>query len=109
MTGSGTYETFGCSRGAANPPAAGQAHVLPSRGVVKLRPKFVPSPGEPLSTYHGAVRIPFDREAGPGRLGWYYTTEADFNGLDQGFSRRGADAAGTFVIVEGPSSVIDDD
>ena len=107
LTGAGSYGTFGVSRTATNPPEEARNRVLGS--VVKLRPQFIPSKEFPLSTYHGGIRIPYDREAGFQNPGWYYTTEADFNGKDAGFTRV-SDATPTgFVIVEGPASILDDD
>ena len=109
LAGSGTYRSFGCGRHSDNPPPVGRCHVVPDKSVVKLRPNFTPSAMEPLSTLHGGQRIPFDRDAGPGRLGWYFTGEADLSSKDEGFARSAPGATSRFVIVEGPQGVIDDD
>jgi len=78
FAGCSTYPTIGCGRHADNPPPEKKCHVLAATSAVKLRPQFTPVSTDPLSTLHGGLRIPFDREAGGGRLGWYYTSEADF-------------------------------
>jgi hypothetical protein len=109
LTGCNTYKTVGCGRVSDNPPPEMKAHALPADGVVKLHPLFTPQPGDPLASYHGGLRIPFDREAGPARLGWYYTTEDSFNTMDSGFTRLDIGQTSRYVIVEGPASVIDDD
>jgi hypothetical protein len=109
MTGAGGYGTFGVSRIAANPPTAAGCHVLGAQHVCKLRPDFTPGMNDPLSTYHGGVRIAYNREAGPGSLGWYYTSEAHFNSRSEGFVRLPNSSPTHFVIVEGPNAVIDDD
>jgi hypothetical protein len=107
VAGSGRYHTFGCGRENANPPDEAKCKVIGS--VVKIHPAFSPSSTEPLSSFHGGLRIPFDREAGAGRLGWYFTSEEDFNGKNSGFERLAADESSRFVIVEGPAAVLDDD
>lgn len=109
LTGSSLYGTVGTARDAVNPPAEGTCHVLTSRQVVKIRPGFVPQPEDPLSTYHTGLRIPFNREAGTGYLGWYYTSEAHFNSRDEGFARLPIGQTSNYIIVEGPGAVIDDD
>jgi len=109
LAGCGRYKTFGLGRHADNPPPEYKCHVTAASSAAKLRPGFTPQSGDPLSTYHGAVRIPFDREAGPGMLGWYYTSEQDFSSKSTGFTRLAAGSTSRFVIVEGPVSVIDDD
>lgn len=109
LVGSSTYHTIGCSRQGVNPPPDARCHVIASNSLAKLRPAFTPQSTDPLSTMHGGLRIPFDREAGSGRLGWYYTTEADFTTKNEGFSRLAAGQSSRFIIVEGPSCVIDDD
>lgn len=109
LTGCSTYHTIGCARHGDNPPPANRCHVIAGTSVVKLRPAFTPSATDPLSTMHGGVRIPFDREAGGGRLGWYYTSEAELTTRDEGFTRLPAGQTSTYIIVEGPLAVIDDD
>jgi len=109
LVGSSTYSTIGCARQGTNPPPDARCHVIVAKSLAKLRPAFTPQTTDPLSTMHGALRIPFDREAGSGRLGWYYTSEADFTTKDEGFARLAAGQPSPFVIVEGPASVIDDD
>lgn len=109
LTGAGRHDTFGLARRDDDPPAAGQCHFLAGHGVSKLHPAFTPGIAEPLSTYHSGVRVPYNREAGPGQLGWYFTTETDFNSMSEGFSRRLDNQPTQFVIVEGPESIIDDD
>lgn len=109
LTGCSLYKTVGCGRVSDNPPPKRKAHVIAANGVVKLRPDFGPQSGDPLSTYHGGVRIPFDREAGPARLGWYYTNEDSFNTMNSGFTRLAPGQTSRFIIVEGPAAVIDDD
>ncbi|WP_373500582.1 C25 family cysteine peptidase, partial [Desulfococcus sp.] len=109
LAGSSTYHTIGCARHGTNPPPAARCHVIAAKPLVKLRPMFTPQRTDPLSTMHGGLRIPFDREAGAGRLGWYYTSEADFTTKDEGFARLAAGQSSNFIIVEGPASVIDDD
>jgi hypothetical protein len=108
LAGCSTYGSVGCSRSGDNPPPDGRCHVLTERSIVKLHPKFTPASSDPLSTMHGGVRIAFEREAGPGRLGWYYTTEADFTTRDEGFSRLPDGQTSRFIIVEGPVDIIDD-
>lgn len=109
LTGSGGYPSFGLVRIADDPPPPGRLRVDTGRGLAKLQPQFVPPPGLPLSTYHGGHRIPYEREAGPGRLGWYHTTEADFRTKATGFVRLPSTSPTAYVIVEGPLSLIDDD
>jgi hypothetical protein len=109
LTGSGGYGTFGVTRTADNPPPRGRNRVDLGRSVVKLHPDFVPASGDPLSTYHGGIRIPYNREAGSGQLGWYFTTEADFLARESGFTRNPAAAPTSFVIVQGPAAILDDD
>jgi Peptidase family C25 len=106
LTGSGRYHSFGMSRTDTNPPEKG-VHVLGD--VAKLNPDFTPAIAEPLSTYQGGLRIPYNREAGPGLLGWYFTTEEDFASKDFGFTRNADTSPTRFVIVEGPPAVLDDD
>ena len=107
IAGSGRYSTFGCGRANANPPDTAKCKVIGT--VVKIHPDFTPATTEPLSTFDGALRIPFDREAGAGRLGWYFTSEDDFNDKNSGFERLAAGVSSKFVIVEGPAAVLDDD
>ena len=107
VAGAGRYHTFGCKRDPANPPDVKKCKVLGT--VVKIHPDFTPSPTEALSSFNGALRIPFDREAGAGRLGWYFTSEDDFNDKNSGFERLAIGATSQFVIVEGPAAVLDDD
>ncbi len=116
LVGSSTYSTIGCRRYPENPPPekigsdyVSKCYFVSGKSVVKLRPKFTPSSTDPLSTLHGGIRIPFDREAGSGRLGWYYTTETDFTTRDEGFTRLPTGQTSHLIIVEGPESVIDDD
>lgn len=109
LTGAGRYPTFGVIRTTMNPPESGYCRFSQANAVVKIHPKFVPASTFPLSTFHGGVRIPYNREAGQGFLGWYYTTEADFNTKDFGFTRLSDLTPTSFIIVEGPVSVIDDD
>ena len=109
LVGASTYKTIGCGRQAVNPPPEYRAHVPAGTSAVKLFPGFTPNAGDPLSTMHGGVRIPFDREAGSGRMGWYFTSEADFTTRDRGFVRLPSGQSSRYVIVEGPLSVIDDD
>jgi hypothetical protein len=109
MAGAGGYHTFGVMRTTDNPPPAARNHFLAGRAACKLHPDFTPSVNEPLSTYHGGVRIPYNREAGPGNLGWYYTSEAHFNTRNEGFARRPTSQPTQYIIVEGPSTVINDD
>lgn len=108
LVGCSTYESIGCWRSADNPPPERACHVVSGKNVVKLFPLFTPASGDPLSTMHGGLRIPFDREAGSGRLGWYFTSEADFKNRDDGFTRLLAGQTSRYVIVEGPGVVIDD-
>jgi hypothetical protein len=107
IAGSGRYSTFGCGRANPNPPETAKCKVIGT--VVKIHPEFTPATTEPLSTFNGALRIPFDREAGAGRLGWYFTSEEDFNDKNSGFARLAAGESSKFVIVEGPAAVLDDD
>jgi hypothetical protein len=109
LTGCSTYSTIGCGRRAENPPPQHTCHFIATTSVVKLRPAFSPRSSDPLSTMHGGLRIPFDREAGPGRLGWYYTTEVELTTKNEGFTRLPSGQSSRFVIVEGPGAVIDDD
>jgi hypothetical protein len=102
LAGCGHYRTFGLKRHEDNPPPEKRCHVIGATSVAKLRPAFTPQSNEPLSTYHGALRIPFDRQAGPGRLGWYYTNEQDFMTKSAGFDRLPAGSTSRFVIVGGP-------
>ncbi|MCZ8121746.1 MAG: C25 family cysteine peptidase [Microcystis sp. LE18-22.4A] len=116
LVGSSTYNTIGCWRHPDNPPPekigsdyVSTCHFVSGKAVVKLRPMFTPASDDPLSTMHGAIRIPFNREAGSGYLGWYYTTETDFKTKDQGFSRLPIGQTSNYIIVEGPEAVLDDD
>lgn len=109
LVGASTYATIGCWRHADNPPPVKTCRFVSGKAVVKLRPMFTPAATDPLSTLHSGIRIPFDREAGSGRLGWYYTTEGDLMTKDEGFTRLPAGQTSRFIIVEGPESVIDDD
>ncbi len=108
LAGCSTYGTVGCGRVAENPPAQGRCHFVAGKSVVKLNPKFTPASNAPLSSQHGGVRVAFDREAGPGRLGWYFTNEGDFTSRNEGFTRLPDGQSSRFIIVEGPESVIDD-
>lgn len=108
LVGSSTYGTIGCWSSASDPPPAGACHFLAGKSAVKLHPKFTPGSSDPLSTLAGALRIPFDREAGSGRLGWYYTDESSFNTLDEGFTRLPVGQTSPYAIVEGPEPVIED-
>ncbi len=115
LVGCSTYNTIGCWRQSENPPpekigdnSVSTCHVVSGKAVVKLRPIFSPINTDPLSTLHGGIRIPFEREAGPGRLGWYYTSEADFTSKDEGFTRLPDGQSSRFIIAEGPESIIDD-
>ncbi len=109
MAGSGSYHTFGVKRKNENPPPVERCHFLAGHSTAKLHPEFTPSINEPLSTYHGGTLVPYNREAGPTELGWYFTTEADFNDKDEDFTRRADNQPTKFIIVEGPESIIDDD
>jgi hypothetical protein len=109
LTGAGGYGTFGVYRTATNPPEAGRNRVNLVHSVVKLRPQFTPLPTFPLSTYHGGLRISYNREAGSGYPGWYYTTEADFTAKEFGFTRLSEATQTSFIIVEGPAAILDDD
>ncbi|MHC4363710.1 MAG: C25 family cysteine peptidase, partial [Planctomycetota bacterium] len=108
LVGASTYKTIGCGRQAINPPPQNTCHFLAGKAAVKLYPLFTPQSSDPLSSLHGGLRIPFERQAGSGRLGWYYTNEADFTTKDVGFSRLASGQTSRFIIVEGPESVIDD-
>ncbi len=109
LVGSITYKTIGCPRCSDNPPPEKRCHFVSGKAVVKAYPLFTPVSTDPLSTLLGGVRIPFNREAGSGQLGWYYTTEADFTTKDEGFTRLAVGQSSKFIIIEGPESVIDDD
>lgn len=109
LTGAGGYGTFGVYRTATNPPEAGRNRVSLAHSTVKIRPQFVPASGFPLSTYNSGIRIPYNREAGSGYLGWYHTSEADFNTKESGFTRMSEAAKTSFIIVEGPAALLDDD
>lgn len=109
LVGCSTYKTIGCGRSSDNPPPEKRCHFVSGKSAVKIRPIFNLSSSDPLSTLHGGIRIPFDREAGSGRLGWYFTTEDDLNGRDDGFTRLPDGQTSRFIIVEGPDSIIDDD
>lgn len=108
LTGSGRYRKFGVTSTTDDPPAAGYVRVSTANDVAKLHPDFTPAIAHPLSTYQGGLRIPYNREAGPGFLGWYFTTEEDFETKQSGFTRLSDASPTQFVIVEGPASVIDD-
>lgn len=109
LTGAGRYHTFGVKRIGDNPPPVKRSRFLAGHAACKLHPDFMPNINEPLSTYHGGVRVPYQREAGPGQLGWYFTNEASFNNMSEGFARLPDAEPTSFVIVEGPESVINDD
>jgi len=109
LVGCSTYKTVGCGRCTDNPPIEGTCHFLSDTNVVKLFPLLQPSSSDPLCTMSGGLLIPFDREAGSGRLGWYFTNEDDFKNKNQGFTRLPVGQRSRFVIVEGPAVVIDDD
>ncbi|MCB9301179.1 MAG: hypothetical protein H6566_11060 [Lewinellaceae bacterium] len=108
LTGSSTYETIGCWRHTDNPPPERTCYFLSGHSAVKLFPLFQPEATDPLSTQHGGLRIPFDREAGAGRLGWYFTSKADFETKNTGFKRLGIGEKSRYIIVEGPEAVLDD-
>ncbi len=109
LVGASTYPTIGCSRHEDNPPPEAKCHFISGKAVVKIRPMFTPISTDPLSTMHGGIRIPFDRDADGGRLGWYYTDETDFTTKNEGFTRLPIGEASQYIIVEGPEPVIDDD
>lgn len=109
LVGSSTYYTIGCWRSSDNPPPQGAGRLISGQSVMKLFPHFIPASTDPLSTLNGALRIPFNREAGSGYLGWYYTTESDFKTKDQGFTRLPIGQTSYYIIVEGPEAVLDDD
>lgn len=108
LCGCSTYKTIGVWKQATNPPPAGSCHLVAGKSTAKLYPRFTPGPDDPLATRNGGLRIPFDRQAGSGRLGWYYTNEDDFTTKDDGFERLPAGDTSRFIIVEGPEAVIDD-
>lgn len=109
LTGTNLHGTVGTHRSSNNPPNPDECHILSANSVAKIRPQFVPDSTDPLSSYHGGVRIPFNREAGSGQLGWYYTSESSFNTRNSGFRRLPIGQVSNFIIVEGPASIIDDD
>ncbi len=86
LAGSGTYPTFGCSKDTVNPPLEDRCAFITGKGVMKIRPRFTPEPTEFLSTLKGGIRIPFNRQAGSGYMGWYYTTETEFTTKNEGFT-----------------------
>src|SRR6185436_2937937 len=96
---------FGNKLDEDNPPLPGKCYFLSGHAACKVNSVAVPDINEPFSSYHGGVRIPYNRDAGPGQLGWYFTNEDDFNNLDEGFTRLPDTQPTTFVIVEGPESV----
>jgi len=108
LTAASLLDTVGTYRASNNPPNLRECYILAANSVAKIRPLFVPYPNEPLSSYYGGVRIPFNREAGSGQLGWYYTTESSFNTQNSGFSRLPIEQISNFIIVEGPANIIDD-
>ena len=105
LTGCGSYHTFGVYR--SSYPSEGRCYRVPGQNVMKLWPQFTPKALDPLSTYRNGVRIPFDRQAGPNQLGWYFTTENDFKDLATGFTVLPPGQTSRFVIVEGPVNIID--
>lgn len=109
MAGSGRFHTFGVKRKSENPPPVERCHFLAGHAAAKLHPEFEAVIDEPLSTYHGGKLVPYNREAGPTELGWYCTTEEDFNDKDEDFIRCEDSELTKFVIVEGPESIINDD
>ena len=108
LCGCNLYSTIGVSKIAHNPPAQYQCTYVSGKNTSKLFPGFVPQPNDPLAALTSGLRIPFDREAGAGQLGWYYTNEQDFSNKDDGFTRLPAGQSSCFVIVEGPATDIDD-
>lgn len=108
LCGCSTYGTIGTGTTASNPPENGKCHIIPAKSTVKLWPKFTPAATDPLATRNGGLRIPYDSQAGSGRLGWYFTTKDDFETKDDGFERRAANQPTAYIIVEGPAAVIDD-
>jgi len=106
LAGCTNYPTVGCSKFGFL--AEGGCYRVPGQDVMKLWPQFTPLATDPLSTYRDGVRIPFDRQAGPNRMGWYFTTENDFKNLATGFTVLPPGQTSQFVIVEGPANIIDD-
>ena len=88
---------------------------------LRSNPDFTPASTEPLSSYHGGLRIPFDRKAGAGRLGWYLISEEDFNEKNSDFvaapsrwdlairHRRGAGGCPRRRLLLGPRCQFDPD
>lgn len=103
-----TGSTFSVRRIADNPPPVERCHFLAGHSAAKLHPDFDPLISEPLSTYHGGMLVPYNRNAGPAELGWYFTTETDFNDKDEDFTRRADTQPTRFIIVEGPEDIVDD-
>ena len=108
LCGCSLYSTIGVSNTVSNPPAQYQCTHLSGKNTSKLHPGFTPQPNDPLAALNSGLRIPFDREAGAGRLGWYYTSESDFNSKDDGFTRLPTGQTSRYIIVEGPDTDIND-
>jgi hypothetical protein len=109
LVGDGWNTEYSCHLVPNNPPSRDCAHYINGKSVVKLYPRYKHDKTVPLSTTHKGIRIPYNREAGSGFLGWYHTTEGDFKSKDFGFTRLPANETSQFVIVEGPDSIINDD
>lgn len=65
------------------------------------------SPFTPLMLERSGQSIPYYAKASGTRPGWYYTTEQDFQTLQQGFTRLPSGRRTGYVIVEGPKNLID--
>lgn len=108
LCGSSLYHTIGVVLDTVNPPAERCCFFLAGNNTSKLHPEFTPNPSDLLATYTSGLRIPFNREAGSGQLGWYFTNENDFNTKNDGFKRLPIEESSRFIIVEGPNSDIND-
>jgi hypothetical protein len=75
--------------------------------LAKLHPFFDTKSTDPLYTFYGGSRVPFNLEADREHPGWYYTLHTEYQNQDDNFTRLSEDTG--FVIVEGPESIVDDD
>jgi hypothetical protein len=98
---------WSCELGETNPPEPGHGFFVEESLLVKLRLNFSPSGTEPIYTHRGGQQIDYNRSAGPGSMGWYYTTQEGFEN-NSGFTRLPEGKTSQYVIVEGPRQVIHD-
>lgn len=109
IVGTLTNDSVSIIPGDANPPGKRGGYHAAGTSVGKLHADFDPQPATPLCRYQDGQVIPYNRQAGPDSLGWYYTTEDDFTKKDSQFTRLPDATPSRFVIVEGPAAALSND